>query len=70
MQNGDLRIRANVPRSRVPAITHVDYSARIQTVDVHRHRRFYWLMPLSPTKPNTPWIDYKTVNSIMLPFGC
>jgi carbamoyltransferase len=39
-----LRIRVAVPRSRVPAITHVDYSARIQTVDPVRHGRFYRLM--------------------------
>ena len=31
-------------RSKVPAITHVDYSARVQTVDEHRHGRFYRLM--------------------------
>jgi carbamoyltransferase len=31
-------------RSVVPAITHVDYSARIQTVDPVRHGRFYKLL--------------------------
>ena len=25
--------RLNVPRSDIPAVTHVDYSARVQTVD-------------------------------------
>jgi carbamoyltransferase len=44
MQDPDLRIRVSVPRSKVPAITHVDYSARIQTVDAPRHGRFYHLM--------------------------
>jgi carbamoyltransferase len=44
MQDPDLRIRVSVPRSRVPAITHVDYSARVQTVDAKRHGRFYCLM--------------------------
>jgi carbamoyltransferase len=44
MQDPDLRVRVSVPRSRVPAITHVDYSARIQTVDPERHGRFYRLM--------------------------
>jgi carbamoyltransferase len=33
----DLRNRVNVLRSTVPAVTHVDYSARIQTVDEHRN---------------------------------
>jgi carbamoyltransferase len=31
-------------RSIVPAITHVDYSARIQTVDPQRHGRYYLLL--------------------------
>ena len=44
MQDPDLRIRVSVTRSRVPAITHVDYSARIQTVDAERHGRSHRLM--------------------------
>jgi carbamoyltransferase len=40
----DLRHRVNVVRSTVPAITHVDYSARVQTVDRARNRRFYRVM--------------------------
>ncbi len=31
-------------RSTIPAVTHVDYSARVQTVDPVRHGRFYRLM--------------------------
>jgi carbamoyltransferase len=34
----------NVVRSSVPAITHVDYSARLQTVDAERHPRFHRLL--------------------------
>ncbi len=30
--------KLNVPRSDIPAITHVDYSARIQTVDVNHKK--------------------------------
>lgn len=44
MQDPDLRIRVSVPRSKIPAVTHVDYSARIQTVDSVRHDRSYRLM--------------------------
>jgi len=33
-----------VVRSTVPAITHVDYSARVQTVDPGRHGRYYRLL--------------------------
>ena len=40
MKDPDLCRRVNVPRSEFPAITHVDYSARIQTVDEVRHGRF------------------------------
>jgi carbamoyltransferase len=40
----DLRQRVNVVRSSVPAITHVDYSARVQTVDRERNPRFYRVM--------------------------
>ena len=34
----------NVQRSLIPAVTHVDYSARIQTVDPERHGLFYTMM--------------------------
>ena len=44
MADPDLRVRVSVPRSTVPAITHVDYSARVQTVDEARHGRYYRLM--------------------------
>jgi carbamoyltransferase len=40
----DLRNRVNVVRSEVPAITHVDYSARLQTVDAGRNPRFHRLL--------------------------
>ena len=33
--------KLNVPRSELPAITHVDYSARVQTVDPQRNGRYY-----------------------------
>jgi carbamoyltransferase len=40
----DLRNRVNVVRSTVPAITHVDYSARLQTVDAGRNSRLHRLL--------------------------
>ena len=36
--------RLKVKRSTIPAVTHVDYSARLQTVDERRHGRFYRLL--------------------------
>jgi carbamoyltransferase len=36
--------KLNVPRSDLPAITHIDYSARIQTVERDTNRRYYDLL--------------------------
>ena len=44
MRDPDLRKRVNVKRSTVPAITHVDMSARIQSVDEKRNGRYYRLI--------------------------
>lgn len=44
MKDPDLRKRVNVARSTLPAITHVDYSARVQTVDPERNKRYYDLI--------------------------
>src|SRR5207249_8063856 len=44
MKDPDLRKRVNIKRSSIPAVTHVDMSARIQTVDEQRHGRFWRLM--------------------------
>jgi carbamoyltransferase len=47
--NGEDLIRGGIEklkvnRSDVPAVTHVDYSARVQTVDAARHGRYYKLL--------------------------
>jgi carbamoyltransferase len=36
--------KLNVPRSSIPAITHVDYSARVQTVHAQSNPRFHALL--------------------------
>ena len=36
--------RLNVPRSQIPAVTHVDYSARVQTVHRETNARFHDLL--------------------------
>ena len=43
-EDPDLRARVNVVRSTIPAVTHVDWSARVQTVDAGRHPRFHRLL--------------------------
>ena len=40
----DLRRRVNVVRSTIPAVTHVDYSARLQTVDEARNPALHGLL--------------------------
>jgi carbamoyltransferase len=41
---GDITDWVNTPRSDIPAVTHVDYSARIQTVDSARHPDVYGIL--------------------------
>ena len=36
--------KLNIPRSNIPSITHVDYSARIQTVDGKNNQKYYRLI--------------------------
>ena len=43
-EDPDLRQRVNVVRSEIPAVTHVDYSARLQTVDQERNPRLTRLL--------------------------
>ncbi len=48
MTENDLKLfgieKLNVKRSEVPAITHVDYSARIQTVHKHTNNKYHQLL--------------------------
>ncbi len=55
-ENGKLKgiDKLKVIRSEVPAITHVDYSARVQTVDPDRHGRYYNLLKKFEEKTGSP----------------
>ena len=44
MRDPDLRKRVNIQRSTIPSVTHVDMSARVQTVDAERNPRFHELL--------------------------
>jgi len=59
-----------VVRSTVPAITHVDYSARVQTVDQKRHGRFYRLMKRFYEKTGCPVIINTSFNIRGEPIVC
>ncbi|HWD92017.1 MAG TPA: carbamoyltransferase [Verrucomicrobiae bacterium] len=66
----DLRQRVNVARSTVPAITHVDYSARIQTVDEERHGRFYRLLKMFEERTGCPMLVNTSFNVRGEPIVC
>lgn len=57
-------------RSVVPAITHVDYSARVQTVDKRRHGRFYKLMKAFESKTGCPVLINTSFNVRGEPIVC
>ena len=46
--------KLNVPRSEIPAVTHVDYSARIQTVHAETNPRFHALLSTFKRKTGCP----------------
>ena len=70
MEDPDLRVRVSVPRSKVPAITHMDYSARVQTVDEERHGRFYRLMRQFHARTGCPVIVNPSFNIRGEPIVC
>ncbi|HEY4760816.1 MAG TPA: carbamoyltransferase [Thermoguttaceae bacterium] len=62
--------KLKVIRSTVPAITHVDFSARVQTVDPGRHGRFYKLMKAFEAKTGCPVIINTSFNVRGEPIVC
>ncbi len=62
--------KLKVKRSTVPAITHVDHSARVQTVDAERHGRFYRLMRRFEAASGCPVIINTSFNVRGEPIVC
>jgi carbamoyltransferase len=62
--------RVKMIRSDIPAVTHVDYSARIQTVDRERHGRFYDLVKAFEHKTGCPVIINTSFNVRGEPIVC
>jgi carbamoyltransferase len=69
-QDPDLRHRVNVVRSTVPAVTHVDYSARVQTVDGERNPRFYQLLQSFKKHTGCPMLVNTSFNVRGEPIVC
>ncbi|MDH3314187.1 MAG: carbamoyltransferase [Gammaproteobacteria bacterium] len=62
--------KLNVPRSDVPAITHVDYSARIQTVHEDTNPRYYALISAFERKTGCPVVVNTSFNVRGEPIVC
>ena len=62
--------RLNVPRSDVPAVTHVDYSARVQTVDCETNPRYHALLEAFKAKTGCPVIVNTSFNVRGEPIVC
>ncbi len=62
--------KLKVQRSVVPAITHVDHSARIQTVDRARHGRYYDLIKQFEEKTGSPVVINTSFNVRGEPIVC
>ena len=62
--------KLNIPRSSLPAITHVDYSARIQTVNSTTNPRYYKLINAFKQKTGCPTIVNTSFNVRGEPIVC
>jgi carbamoyltransferase len=62
--------KLNVPRSSVPAITHVDYSARVQTVDRETNPLYHELIDTFRRKTGCPLVINTSFNVRGEPIVC
>ena len=66
----DLHRRAAVVRSTIPAVTHVDYSARVQTVDARRNPSFHALLSAFHRRTGCPVLLNTSFNVRGEPIVC
>ncbi len=62
--------KLNVVRSDIPAVTHVDYSARLQTVDKETNPRFHALLSTLDTRYGCPVVINTSFNVRGEPIVC
>ena len=62
--------KLNIPRSSIPAITHVDYSARIQTVHFETNHRFHAVISKFKEKTGCPLVVNTSFNVRGEPIIC
>jgi len=69
-ENGQGMKKLETKRSELPAITHVDYSARVQTVDEQRHPRLFGLMSQFDRQTDCPVVINTSFNIRGEPIVC
>ena len=62
--------KLNVPRSQIPAVTHVDYSARIQTVHADTNPRYHRLLSAFNERTGCPVLVNTSFNVRGEPIVC
>jgi carbamoyltransferase len=62
--------KLNVPRSEIPAVTHVDYSARVQTVHRETNPRFHALLSRFKERTGCPVLVNTSFNVRGEPIVC
>jgi carbamoyltransferase len=62
--------KLNVPRSEIPAVTHVDYSARIQTVHAETNPRYHALLRAFEARTGCPVLVNTSFNVRGEPIVC
>ena len=62
--------KLNIKRSEIPAVTHVDYSARVQTVDKKTNSKYYNLIKKFKDKTGCPVLVNTSFNVRGEPIVC
>jgi carbamoyltransferase len=62
--------KLNAPRSEIPAVTHVDYSARLQTVHRETNPRYHALLSVFKAKTGCPVLVNTSFNVRGEPIAC